>query len=606
MSTNSSPSWSSRAAIAALLPALLLAGCPGDPPPPPPTPATYSKSADAPAVAAAPAAVPSFTDVAEEWGVRFRHDNGARGGKFLPETMGSGVAVFDADGDGDMDLFLANAAPWPWERKEGEVPAPSRFFRNEGGGRFADATEASGLGHRGFALGALAGDYDGDGDQDLLVTGIGPCALYRNDAGRFVDVAAAAGVAGEGWRDAEGAEHEAITTAAAWLDHDRDGVLDLYVARYVRWSRASDVFTTMDGRTKAYTIPDRYRGDSGRLYRGRGDGTFEDATDRAGVRHEGGKALGVVAADLDGDGWTDIAVANDTVANFLFRNNGDGTFKECGLEAGIGYDAQGRARADMGIDAAFVDDDPAAGPVLVTGTFSQEAAALYRRQAGVRTFTFVDEGGFSGIAGPTFPSLTFGVLLQDLDLDGRADLVLANGHIEPTIQSVQRDIPYAQRPQYFRNSGGGRFEDATDRAGPAFAAACVGRGLAWGDLDGDGDPDLVITANGGPVRILRNDAPPGRRSVRLRLEGEGGNRDALGAVVDATVGDRRLRRERFCGSSYLSSSEPTVVLGLGDAAAATGVVVRWPGKGAAAQDLGPLAAGLWRVRKGLPPERLSD
>jgi hypothetical protein len=517
--------------------------------------------------------------------------------------MGSGVAVLDYDGDGRMDLYFVDSMPWPGE-EGAEGPAPTgRLYRNLGG-RFADVTKEAGLDRPCFGMGAVAGDFDGDGDPDLFVTAVGACTLWRNDGGRFTDVAAAAGVAGEPWTDEAGRPHDPVWSCAAFLDFDRDGVLDLYAGRYVRWSRESDVFTTMDGKTKAYTVPDRYRGDSGRLYRGRGDGAFEDATRKAGLWRDDAKALGVAACDLDGDGWTDLVVANDGEPNHLFLNRGDGTFLECGLPAGIAYDAQGKARADMGIAVGPVDPDGL--PVVVTGTFSQEALAFYRRQTRAKGLSYVDDGPAAGLAGPTYPSLTFGVLLQDLDLDGRLDLVIANGHIEPTVQSIMREITYAQAPQAFRNRGDGRFEDATSRAGPAFAAPAVGRGLAWLDYDADGDPDLVLAQNGGPARLLRNDAPPGRRSLRLRLEGAGGNRDALGAVVTVTAGGRSLALERWDGGSYFSDSEPTLLFGLGASAAAERVVVRWPGRESAEQDLGPLAAGLWRVQQGAPAVRLGE
>jgi len=590
------------ATVAALAPGC---GCKGEPAATTRSSQAYGRPAAPPPPSPGPAApLPRFEDAAGAMGVRFLHENGARGKKYLPETLGSGCAVLDFDGDGRMDLFLVNSMPWPGEEGAAGAPPTARLFRNRGDGTFEDATAASGLGEARFGLGVAAADYDGDGDTDLFLTAVGPCALYRNDGGKFTEVAAAAGVAGEPWTDEEGASHDPVWSAAAFLDYDGDGVLDLYACRYVRWCREGDIFTSLDGRTKAYTVPDRYRGDSGRLYRGRGDGTFEDATDAAGMRNDDAKALGVIACDLDGDGLTDVMVANDTQPNHLYRNRGDGTFEEIGLQAGVAYDAAGRARADMGVDAAQVDD--AGSPVIVTGTFSQEAVAFYRRRPTSRTLAYADDGVVSGVAGPTFPYLAFGVLFQDLDLDGRLDLVIANGHIEPTIQEVQSGTSYAETPQFLRNVGNGRFEDVSASAGPAFGNPCVGRGLAWGDFDSDGDPDLVISCNGAAARILRNTAPPGHRSLRVRLEGTGRNRDALGAVVAVTAGGRTLSRERTSGGSYCSASEPTLLFGLGTSPAAEKVTVRWPGREGKTDDLGPLAAGLWRVRPGQPPVRLGD
>jgi hypothetical protein len=608
MSTTSNRRGSRLLALAG---AALLGACsePGPEAKPVP-PSTYAKTAAPPAAAGAgpPPPFSSFADAGDAAGVRFVHENGARGGKLLLETMGSGAAVLDFDGDGRMDLFLVNGAPWPGDAPRPEASAGCRLLRNRGDGTFEDRTAEAGLGGAAFfGMGAAAADYDADGDADLFVTAVGPSRLYRNDGGRFTEVAAAAGVAGEPWTDPEGWPRDPCGSAAAWLDYDRDGVLDLYAARYVRWSRETDVFSSLDGRTKAYTIPDRYRGDSGRLYRGRGDGTFEDATAAAGLRNDDAKTLGVAACDLDGDGWTDLCVANDAVANHLYLNNRDGAFRECALSAGVAYDNQGKARADMGIAVGPVDRDGL--PAVVTGTFSMEPLAFYRRQTRARTFTFVDEGPAAGLSGPTFPSLTFGVLLQDLDLDGHLDLFVANGHIEPTIQEVMRSIPYAQGAQVFRNRGDGRFEDASGRAGPALALPAVGRGLAWLDHDGDGDADLLLTQNGREARLLRNDAPAGRKSIRIRLRGAGGNRDALGAVVTVAAGGRSLSLERASGGSYLSESEPTLLFGLGEAAKADSVKVRWPSKeGAAApeEDLGSLAAGLWLVPRGGPPERLGE
>ncbi|HKD99504.1 MAG TPA: CRTAC1 family protein, partial [Planctomycetota bacterium] len=481
------------------------------------------------------------------------------------------------DGDGRLDLLFVNQRRWPGH--EADYPSPAsrpatpRLYRNAGDGRFEDATEAAGLAVEMCGMGAAAADVDGDGDQDLVVTALGDTKLFRNDGGKFVECAREAGLVTPRWKDKDGVEHPMWGTSAAFLDYDRDGVLDLFVAAYVKWSEATDIYATLDGSTKAFTTPDLYPGDASRLYRGLGGGRFEDVTERAGVFNPNGKSLGVAVCDVDDDGWPDLAVANDTQPNFLYRND-RGRFRDIGPAAAVAYDSNGRARAGMGIDAVRLV--PGGGTALAIGNFSLEPVSLFVEKGNL---VFADDAGVAGLANPTWLSLTFGLAFVDVDLDGRLDLAIANGHIEPTVQSVQREVSYAQRPQLFWNRGDGRFHDLSASAGEAFQHPLVGRGLAAGDLDGDGDPDLAITQNGGPAVVLRCDrggAAKEHRFLRVKPVGKDGNLDALGAVVRATYGGRTEERVVRTGSSYLSQSETVATFGLGASTFVERLEVRWP------------------------------
>jgi hypothetical protein len=503
--------------------------------------------------------------------------------------MGSGCALFDYDGDGWLDVFLVNGRRW--DDSGAAARARCALFRNQGDGRFSDVSTATGLGVSVYGMGAAVADYDGDGDPDLYITCLGRNLLMRNDRGRFTDVAVAAGVAGSDWTDDAGGTHPEWSTSAAWVDYDRNGWPDLFVCHYVRWSPQSDLFTTLDGSAKSYATPQPYPGSTCRLYRNRGDGSFVEVTRAAGVEVADAKALGVAVADLDRDGWSDLVVTNDTQPNLLLHNRGDGRFEERGLASGIAYDDAGRARAGMGVDAAVLGG---AGPwSIAIGNFSREPVSLYQQ---VNERAFVDGAGKARLVQATLPSLTFGLRFVDFDLDGRPDLVLANGHIEPTINRVQKEIQYAQQPQLFWNDGQGHLLDVTATSGPGFAEPLVARGLAVGDIDRDGDPDILLTTNGGVPRFLRNDGPAGH-AVALRLHGRSPATDALAAVVEARVGDQRQEQTVYRGSSYLSHSATSVYLGVGVATAADEVNVRWPD--GTVETLGRLEAGtLYDVAQG--------
>jgi hypothetical protein len=561
-----------------MLAAVLAGGCGGEEPAPPEDP-DYTRQGQA-SYARGPgdAGTPPFrfTDVTEEAGIDFVHETGAFGRKWMPETMGSGGGFLDYDGDGLPDLLLVNSAEWPGHRSR-DAPAHSALYRNRGDGTFAEVSGATGLADATagvYGMGATFGDYDGDGDPDVYITAVGDNVLLRNDGGRFVEVTEQAGVSGN--PPAPGAP-PGWSTAAAWLDADRDGRLDLFVCNYVRWTPETDLYTTMDGVDKTYATPEKYEGQSCRMYRNRDGRSFEDVTRAAGLFNPDGKSLGVVVADFDEDGWPDIFVANDTQPNFLYRNDGDGTFTDIGLEAGVAYDEFGRARAGMGVDVADVAGQ--GRPSVAIGNFSREPLSLFTR---IGDGVFQDLAGSARLTRPTLLPLTFGVVFSDLDLDGYEDLLIANGHIEPEIHRVQEEIRFRQRPRLFHNTGEGRFVDATEAAGEDFSRPAVGRGLAVSDWDRDGDPDVLLTENGGAPRLLRNDLPGEARGgwIRFRLAGRPPNPHAVGAELTAWAGNRRLHRRVRAGSSYLSQSETNpVLLGLGPRDGVDSVRVRWPTTG---------------------------
>ena len=508
-------------------------------------------------------ALPVFTDATASAGIRFKHESGAFGKKYLPETMGSGGAFLDADGDGWQDILLVNSTTWPGQPSRRSVMA---LYRNNRNGTFSDVTEAAGLAVPLYGMGVAAADYDNDGRTDIYITALGPNRLYRNvsPAGggiRFSDVTKATGVGDPGF-----------SASAAWVDYDRDGRLDLYVTNYVEWSVAIDRFCALDGKTKSYCTPEAYKGQSPALYRNRGDGTFENATKRAGLHEPASKALGVALIDYNDDGWIDLFVANDTQPNRLYENKKNGTFTDVAVAAGVAFNEAGAARAGMGVDAA--DYDGSGRQSLVIGNFSSEMMALYRNDG---NGLFVDEAPRSTIGKASMLRLTFASFFFDYDLDGRLDIFAANGHVADDINSAQPRITYAQPPLLFRNAGARQFEDVTAKSGAPLQEAVVARGAAYGDYDNDGDPDLLVTTNNGPARLLRNDGGERNRRLRVRLRGVTTNRDGVGAFVRVTTaaGPSPWLMVKT-GSSYCSQSELPVTFGLGRADRVTKIEVKWP------------------------------
>ncbi len=500
-----------------------------------------------------------LVDVTTAAGIDFRHNSGAYGGKLLPESLGAGCAFLDYDDDGWQDILLVNGMDWPGHTRQRST---LHLYRNNGNGTFSNVTRRAGLDIELYGMGVAVGDWNNDGFPDLLITAVGQNRLFRNTGkGTFVDVTRASGLGGR----------SGFSTSALWFDFDRDGLLDLFVCNYVKWSAEHDVFCSLDGKQKSYCTPEAYRGDTCWLFRNRGNGTFEDVTATSGIFDTSSKSLGVAMLDHDQDGWPDLFIANDTQPNKLYRNQRNGTFRDVALEAGVAFSADGKARAGMGVDAA--DFDRSGRASLAVTNFDNEMIGLY--QATARGL-YQDVAMKAGVGAPSRNTLGFGCVFADMDLDGALDLVVANGHIDATVRNIRGNVGYAQPPQLFLNQGGRTFRDVAPAAGSGFAQPRVGRGLAYGDFDRDGDLDLLVTTNNGPALLFRNDLLAGHRSIRIALVGTKSNRDAVGATVQAFYGGELQTRVVKTGSSYLSQSELPVTFGLGRRDRVDRVVVTWP------------------------------
>jgi hypothetical protein len=500
-----------------------------------------------------------LTDITRAAGINFRHNSGNSGRKYLPETLGPGCAFLDYDNDGWQDILLVNSMDWPGTRHQRST---MRLYRNNRNGTFTDVTKAAGLDVEMYGLGVAVGDYNNDGFPDIFISCLGQSRLFRNTGkGTFVDVTAKSGLQG----------HDGFSTSAMWLDYDRDGHLDLFVTNYVKWTQSSDVFCSFDGKAKSYCTPEAYRGATCWLFRNKGDGTFEDVTAKAGLFDTSSKSLGVAMLDYDNDGWLDVFVANDTQPNKLYHNNRNGTFSEVAVKAGLAFSEDGRARAGMGVDVADLDNSGLSS--IVVTNFDNEMLGLYR---GSKTGAFVDQAPKMAVGRATRRTLGFGCFFFDADLDGHLDLLVANGHIDESISRARHEVTYAQSPHLFLHEGNGSFRDVAAQVGSGFAAARVARGAAYGDIDNDGDLDVLITTNNGPAYLYRNDQTAGHKWVRLRLVGTKSNRDGIGAVVKFEAGDLAGSRMVKSGSSFLSQSELPVTIGLAHRDAVERLTVLWP------------------------------
>lgn len=542
-----------------------------------------SLSAPVSAPAAAEAMpVARFTDVTRESGITFSHQSGAVGDKLLPETMGSGAAFFDFNNDDAPDIVFASGTWWPWNASPERKPATPALYRNDGKGRFMDVTAGSGLDVSFYGTGIAAGDFDNDGLTDLFFCGVGGNRLFKNQgSGKFSDVTARSGVGGtaQDW-----------STSAAFIDIDNDGDLDLFVCHYVRWSREIDfeVGYKLVGVGRAYGQPMNFGGAFSSLFRNDGHGKFTDISLPGGIQVRNtatgvpvGKSLGVAPIDLDSDGWIDLVVANDTVQNFVFHNQKNGTFKEIGALSGVAFDGNGMTRGAMGIDAARYRNDDTIG--IGIGNFANEMTALYVAQK--MPMTFADEAIPEGVGPASRLLLKFGLMFFDYDLDGRLDMLTANGHLEEEISKVQQSQQYRQPAQLLWNSGAGFQAVPAGKAGEDLFKPIVGRGCSFADIDGDGDLDVLLTQVNGPPLLLRNDQRLAHHWVRIKLVGVQANRGAIGAWVKIRVGKETLSQQVMPTRGYQSQSESIVTFGLGSRATFDEVTVIWPG--GAAQKIAP-------------------
>lgn len=527
-------------------------------------------------------AVPSarFADVTASAGIHFVHCSGAYGEKLLPETTGGGCAFFDFNNDGAQDILLINSTYWPWKQSLGKDAPKLALYQNDGTGRFHDVTPGSGLDVSVYGMGVAVGDYDNDGWVDVFVTAVGPNRLFHNlGNGRFADVTEKAGVSGSSTNQ--------WSTSCAWIDYDNDGKLDLFVCNYVQWSHEIDLEINyqLAGIGRAYGPPMNFIGTFPYLYHNDGNGHFTDVSSASGIQIKRpgtqlpmAKSLGVAPVDFDGDGWMDLIVANDTVQNFAFRNEQNGTFKEVAAMRGLAYSSFGDVRGAMGIDASRVQD--ADNISVAIGNYANQMTALYVNQGD--SFVFTDEAIKQGIGPASRDMLTFGVFFFDYDLDGWLDLLTANGHIEPSISTIHPNQQYRQSAQLFWNARGtGRANTflpvPAEKCGADVFKPIVGRGSAYADIDGDGDLDVLLTQIDGPPLLLRNDQKLSHHWIRLKLVGASSNRDAIGAWVKVRAGSKSLSRQVMPTRGFLSQSELPLTFGLGAQTKVDEVAITWPG-----------------------------
>lgn len=522
-----------------------------------------------------------LTDITDQCGISFTHFNGMDGEKLLPETMGGGIAIFDFDNDGDQDVLFVNSNPWIWSKTPVDPRPTLKLYANDGKAQFTDVTEQAGLAVSLYGMGPAVGDFDNDGWLDLFVTAVGKNMLFKNEQGKFTNVTDSAGVGG---LDAD------WSTGATFFDYDNDGLLDLFVCNYVQWSRDIDLSQefSLVGVGRAYGPPAFFKGTHPYLYHNDGNGKFSDVTEKAGMHVKNpatnvpmSKSLGIAPIDANHDGWLDLVIANDTVANFLFLNQKDGTFRESGVPSSLAFDRNGSATGAMGLDCAYMRNDDTLA--IAIGNFSNEPCSLYLSRG--KFANFFDAANATGLGPQTRLSLTFGMFFSDLDLDGRQDIVCTNGQLEPEIATVSNTQRYEQPPQFFWNAGTAGGTELTpllaDQVGADAIKPMVGRGAAYGDFDNDGDIDMIFVANGGKARVLRNDQALGNQWLRVSLKQKEKNRFAYGAELRLTVkeGDKSVVLCRCITPtrSYLSQCETIATFGLGAQAKVEKLDVIWPG-----------------------------
>ena len=499
-----------------------------------------------------------FTNITQSSGVHFVHNSGATGKRYLPETLGAGVAFIDYDNDGYQDILFVNGEDWPGAPRR---PSTLKLYHNNHNGTFTDVTQRSGLAVSMYGMGVAVGDFDNDGFDDVFISAVGQSRLFHNNGnGTFTDVTQKSGLA----------VVQEFSTSAAWIDYDRDGKLDLIVANYVQWSPKQDIYCSIDGKRKSYCTPESYKGASIRVWHNLGSGRFEDATAKLGLLDATSKTLGIAILDYNSDGWPDFVLSNDTQPNKLYVNEKGQHFSEAAVTAGIAYSEEGLARAGMGVDAA--DYDHSGNPSILISNFSNQMLSLFHNEG---HGLFVDAAPTSEIGRDSLLTLGFGCFFFDYDLDGWLDIFVANGHIEDQIENIQKRVRYAEPPHLFRNVGSGKFTEVTQQMGADFARPRVARGAAYADIDNDGDLDLVFTTNGGPAQLFRNDLKSGH-SLRVKLQGTKSNRDGIGAIVRVQSGGNNQWLMMRSGSSYLSQSELVLTFGLANSTKADRVEIEWP------------------------------
>lgn len=514
--------------------------------------------------------LPLFTEITQKAGINFVHNNGAFGKKYLPETMGSGCAFFDFNTDGWQDILLVNGKDWeghPTEKRQ-----TLALYQNKQDGTFADVTEVAGLDIPLYGMGVAVADYDNDGDDDVYLSCLNADRLFRNNGdGTFTDVTKAAGI-----------DNPGFGTSCAWFDYNRDGHLDIYVANYVEWSIETDIFCTLDGKNKSYCTPESYTGQASKLFQNRGNGTFIDVSRISGISDASSKSLGVCILDYNQDGLPDIFEANDTQPNKLYQNRGDGTFVEVGMLAGVAYNESGVATGAMGVDAA--DYDRSGRESIIVGNFSNEMLNLYHNEGDF----FIDDAPIAQLGKTSLLTLTFGCFFFDFDLDGNLDIFTANGHVETDINIVQSEVTYAQQQHLFHNISDGKFADVLHKVGPDLAKPIVGRGAAYGDIDNDGDLDVLITTSNGRAHLYRNDGGNRNKWIKIKLFGRLSNRNGIGARIRITSATGTQTQNVKSGSSYCSQSELTAIFGLKKDDIIETIEVFWPsGKISKSEDVKP-------------------